>query len=55
MAEMTGIICLSTRDAERQSALEALWSATKADWPGGYSPEFTAAVQRLKKLEETNG
>lgn len=40
------------RSSERAAALEALWSATKADWPGGYSKDFTAAVQRLKKLEE---
>jgi hypothetical protein len=40
---------------ERARALEALWSATKAEWANGQSPEFTAAVQRLKKLEAGTG
>lgn len=46
------ILELST---DRLCALESLWSAVKdkANWRIGYNPAFTAAVERLRRLEQT--
>lgn len=42
-----------TDGADRNAALESLWSSIKDDenWKIGYNPAFTKAVQRMQELE----
>ncbi len=46
------IVMLAPKNwAERVLALEALWASVRPGWRVGYSAEFTAAVEALRKLE----